>query len=181
VKRFLLPLAAAALVLAGVASASGPSRVPAPVASTARIFTVADLERQTLLAINAVRRDHGLLPLRLSPGLAAAARDHSLSMAEHGFFGHAAYDGSAFSRRITPVYRPVSGRRWEAGENLAWASPGLSAGMVIELWMASAEHRTNLLTSAWRDIGIGAVHALAAPGVYQGLAVTIVTADFGAR
>jgi uncharacterized protein YkwD len=49
------------------------------------------------------------------------------------------------------------------------------------LWMNSPPHRANLLAPIWREIGLGAVHSDAAPGVYQGLAATIVTADFGAR
>ncbi len=180
-KRTLPALALAALVSAGVAVGAGPSPVPAPVADTAGMSTVTGLERQTLLAINAVRRGNGLVPLRFNQQLAAAARGHSVSMAERGFFGHAGYDGSAFWRRIKPVYQPVPGRSWEAGENMVWASPALSAQQVIEIWMKSPEHRKNLLTPAWRDVGVGGVHALAAPGVYQGLDVTIVTADFGVR
>jgi uncharacterized protein YkwD len=176
----LPPLVVAALALAGIASA-GPNPVSAPVADTAGISAVTGLEQQTLLAINAVRRDNGLVPLRLNRGLAAAARGHSLSMAEHGFFQHASYDGSAFWRRIKPVYPPAPGRYWGAGENMVWASPDLSAQIVIDMWMKSPEHRKNLLTPAWREVGVGGIHALAAPGVYQGLDVTIVTADFGVR
>jgi hypothetical protein len=33
----------------------------------------------------------------------------------------------------------------------------------------------------WREIGVSAVHENAAPGVYKGLDVTIVTTDFGVR
>jgi hypothetical protein len=33
----------------------------------------------------------------------------------------------------------------------------------------------------WREIGVSAVHAASAPGVYHGLPVTIITTDFGAR
>ncbi len=42
-------------------------------------------------------------------------------------------------------------------------------------------HRQNILAPEWREIGIGAVHFAAAKGAYGGHAVTIVTADFGAR
>ena len=47
--------------------------------------------------------------------------------------------------------------------------------------MASPEHRANILTARWREIGVSAVHVAAAPGVYHGLDVTIVTTDFGVR
>jgi hypothetical protein len=38
-----------------------------------------------------------------------------------------------------------------------------------------------MLDPQWREIGVSAVHSLRAPGVYHGLAVTIVTTDFGVR
>ena len=37
------------------------------------------------------------------------------------------------------------------------------------------------LTPAWREVGLGGVHMVDAPGVYAGLDVTILTADFGVR
>jgi uncharacterized protein YkwD len=47
--------------------------------------------------------------------------------------------------------------------------------------MKSPEHRTNLLCSKWRDVGVSAVHSSSAPGVFGGKAITIVTVDFGVR
>ena len=57
----------------------------------------------------------------------------------------------------------------------------LTPGRAIALWMASPEHRANLLSYQWHEIGVAAVHENDAPGVYHGLPVTIVTTDFGAR
>ena len=102
-------------------------------------------------------------------------------MAEKGFFRHTSADGSAFWKRLIPVYRQQRGRPWGTGENLMWRSPELTAEQAVDLWLKSPPHRKNLLTPSWRDIGIGAVHAFAAPGVYEGLEVTILTADFGVR
>ncbi len=181
--RFATVLAAAALALAGTAAAGGTDPQPAAAAGPAseRVTDVAELEHQVFVAINAVRAKRGLTLLRLNRRLGDAARGHSRSMAERGFFRHAGHDGSAFWRRIKPVYPPQRGRYWGAGENLVWASPGLSAEQALEMWMKSPPHRKNILTPSWREIGIGGVHAAAAPGVYQGLDVTIVTADFGVR
>ena len=64
---------------------------------------------------------------------------------------------------------------------MVWSSAELTADQVIEMWLASPPRRKNLLTPAWREVGLGAVHAPAAPGVYEGLDVTILTADFGVR
>jgi uncharacterized protein YkwD len=138
------------------------------------------LEPQVLVAINNLRRAHGLQPLRLSRALSIAAGQHSLSMAEHGFFEHTSLDGSPFSKRVAAAYPKNRSRVWSVGENIVWASPGMSARRALELWLASPPHRENLLSSTWHEIGLGAVHAVAG-GVYDGRSVTILTADFGVR
>ena len=51
----------------------------------------------------------------------------------------------------------------------------------MQLWLNSPEHKANLLTARWREIGVSAVHVTAAPGAFHGLDVTIVTTDFGVR
>jgi uncharacterized protein YkwD len=143
--------------------------------------TAAALEQQVLIQLNVLRRENGLAPLRRSSPLAAAARQHSQEMARYGFFGHRSADGSSFSRRISRFY-PIGRRHhWAAGENILWSSPDLDAATVLQMWLASPEHRKNLLSARWRDFGLGAVHAASAPGFYAGRTVTIVTADFGVR
>jgi uncharacterized protein YkwD len=177
--RTLAALTFAALALTG--TAAGGVRTPSVASASHGIEAAAGLEQQTLAAINAVRHEQGLAPLRLNGQLAAAAREHSRLMAEHGFFDHASYNGSTFWRRIAGVYAPVKGHAWGAGENMVWSSPGLSAQAAVELWLKSPAHRKNLLAPGWREVGLGGVHAQAAPGVYQGRDVTILTADFGVR
>jgi uncharacterized protein YkwD len=49
------------------------------------------------------------------------------------------------------------------------------------MWLASPEHRANLMNPRWREIGVAAVHEAVAPGAFKGLDVTIVTTDFGVR
>jgi uncharacterized protein YkwD len=179
----------AALVAAGAASGRGPAgisslpgaRAPQAVKASGAVTRVPALEEQVLAAINNVRRDHGLGPLRLNRSLIATASQHSMSMAEQGYFDHASLAGAPFWKRIQAKYPPRAGRVWSVGENMVWASPDLSAQRAVELWMASPPHAKNLLSRVWREVGLGAVHSVAAPGVYQNSAVTILTADFGAR
>jgi uncharacterized protein YkwD len=178
-RRIVLLLAVAAVV-AGTANASLEAH-RAPVASSYRIAAVPALQTRMLSAINDLRRTNGLTELRLSQALSLTALGHSRSMAQHGFFSHSSANGSPFWARIKPKYGPLPGSFWSVGENLVWASPDISADQAIQLWLNSPPHRKNLLTPAWREIGLGAVHALGAPGVYKGLDVTIVTADFGVR
>jgi uncharacterized protein YkwD len=146
-----------------------------------RVTDLPRLEARLLAQINTLRRSHGLVQLRASTPLAGAAREQSLSMAEHGFFAHESFGGSPFWKRVATRYRKPADGWWSVGENLVWRSPGLSAGGALELWLESPPHRQNLLRPEWREIGIAAVHASAAPGVFEGLDVTILTADFGVR
>jgi uncharacterized protein YkwD len=131
--------------------------------------------------MNALRRQHNLVPLRHSAGLAAAAREHSNDMARRGYFRHNSPAGLSFSRRIARFYPIGSHRYWSAGENLLWSSGELNATAALTLWLDSPKHRNVMLTARWREVGVSAVHVGSAAGVYGGRDVTIVTVDFGVR
>jgi uncharacterized protein YkwD len=146
-----------------------------------RVTDVPGLKAQLLTEINNLRREQGLTPLKASVALAAAAREQSVSMARHGFFAHSSYNGSPFWKRVATRYRRPAAGSWSVGENLVWRSPKLSARAALTLWLQSPPHRQNLLNPVWREVGIAAVHASSAPGVYAGHDVTILTADFGVR
>jgi uncharacterized protein YkwD len=143
--------------------------------------TLSALEQDVLTDINALRKQHGLAPLRVSTRLSTAARQHSLEMAARGYFSHNSANGSSFDRRISRYYPIGRTRYWSVGENLLWSSPDVDAGGALDMWWNSPEHRKNMLTARWREIGLSAVHVTAAPGTYGGREVTIVTTDFGVR
>ena len=139
------------------------------------------LESGVLVDINAFRRAHHLQPLRVNLRLNAAAREHTLQMAHDGYFAHDSADGSAFWKRIQQFYASGPWGYWSVGENLLWSAPDVSPTKALQMWLHSPEHRANLMNPHWREIGIAAVHEDAAPGVYKGMDVTIVTTDFGVR
>jgi uncharacterized protein YkwD len=170
-------LAALAVAVCGVAVAgAGAATQPA------RTFTAADaLETQVLVELNTIRRRHGLVPLRLSSPLSAAADAHSRAMGTYGFFAHESRDGTVFWERVKRFYVPGGYDSWSVGENLLWSSGQLSAPRALQLWMSSPGHRKNILTSRWREIGLSALRVRAAPGVFGGHDVVIVTTDFGTR
>ena len=155
------------------------SRVSA--SPTRKIAAVNQLESGVLGEINALRRSHGLVPLKLNNRLTAAADFHSKEMAVKGVFSHNSPDGSAFWKRVQRFYGAANYRYWSVGENLVWASPEMDAKYALELWLGSPEHKKNLLTARWREVGLSAVHVTAAPGDFSGLDVTILTANFGVR
>jgi uncharacterized protein YkwD len=164
-----------ALLAATVAATS------APAAPTRPGVALSSLEQGVLTDINAFRAANHLPALTLSASLTAAARSHSLQMESDGYFAHSSFDGTAFWKRIQVFYPSSHFGYWSVGENLLWSSPGVDAQKALTMWEASPEHRKNMLDPNWREIGVSAVHAPQAPGVYQGLAVTIVTTDFGVR
>jgi uncharacterized protein YkwD len=170
----LLLLALSAVLLWAVAS-------PAGATSQAHAVQMRSLEAGVLADLNEFRRENGLPPLRLSPALSRAARQHSMEMAVRGYFSHNSANGSTFDKRIARFYPMGCHRYWSVGENLLWAAPSVSARRALAMWIASPEHLRNLLSPRWREIGVSAVHVGGAPGVFQGQSVTIVTNDFGVR
>jgi len=139
------------------------------------------MNHQVLAAVNRFRVAHGLVALRESAGLDRSARQHSLEMGRLGYFDHSSADGTVFWRRIQHYYPARGHSYWSVGENLAWRAPSLSAAGAMQLWIGSPPHLKNLLSRQWRQIGISAVSAGQAPGVYGGQHAIIVTTDFGVR
>lgn len=167
-----------AVLVALTVGSAGATAAGAP----ARAISAANmLEGDVLVALNAVRREHGLVPLRLAPSLGAAAEFHSRTMGQHGFFGHESRDGSEFWKRVKRFYGANGYGNWSVGENLLWASPTLDAAEAVKLWMASSGHRKNILTARWREVGLSAVEVTSAPGVFGNRDVTIITTEFGVR
>jgi uncharacterized protein YkwD len=119
--------------------------------------------------MNAARAAHGLAPLHADPRLERAARNHSRRMLRTGTFYH-----GKFIERI----RAVGVRAPRIGENLAWASGGVSlARSIVRMWLASPPHRANLLHPGYRLVGIGSPI-----GPFAGYpSVHMVTADFAGR
>jgi uncharacterized protein YkwD len=171
----------AARVLVGVLAAAALVAPAAMAAPQRAHVALSPLESGVLVDINTFRRAHNLEPLRLNAKLSAAAREHTQEMAQDGYFAHESVDGGAFWKRIQAFYASGPWGYWSVGENLLWSSPDVTPQGALQMWLKSPEHRANLMNPRWREIGVAALHEAAAPGVYKGLDVTIVTTDFGVR
>jgi uncharacterized protein YkwD len=183
VQPVIASLTAAAIAFAPSNHAANPrpAAQKVPSSSNAALVRLSAIESQLLAQVNTLRVRHGLRRLRISRGLTAAASQHSASMAQKGYFAHESADGSSFFKRIAYYYPYRGYGRWSAGENILYSTPDIDSSAALRLWMNSPEHRANLLSRSWREIGLGAFHSSSAPGVYNGDAVTVVTADFGVR
>jgi uncharacterized protein YkwD len=118
------------------------------------------------------RRQAGLAPLRSPLRLTRAARAKNADVARCGF-SHTAC-GHAFEYRINQA-----GYRWtRVGENLGFGSGSLGRPYaVFSSWMRSPEHRANILSPAFRDLGI-AVRL----GSFSGHSnASVWVAEFGSR
>jgi uncharacterized protein YkwD len=171
--RLAAPLVAAAALVAAVQ--------PAAAAPQTAAQADAQLAVQILGSLNAVRAQHGLRPVVTSPALTAAASQHSLEMASAGYFAHESQDGTPFWKRVQRYYGSAHRSYWSTGENLLFSAPDVDATQAMQMWMASPEHRDNILTARWRQIGISVVHVDSSGSVFGGGPVTIVTTDFGVR
>jgi uncharacterized protein YkwD len=164
------------LATAGVLAPSG-----AAPAGAAQAVQTTSLDSGVLVGINRIRVDHDLAPLTMSSGLSQAAQAHSFDMVARGYFGHSSANGTPFWKRIQAYYPIGPYHSWSVGENLLWSPGTIGAGAALAEWMASPEHRANILDPGYRQVGIGVASAPHAPGTFDGDAVTVITTDFGAR
>jgi uncharacterized protein YkwD len=178
-RRQVVPGAVVLCLVLPALAISARSVAAAPV-SAQRVVNAVRLDRGILDDLNAVRASHGLRKLRLNDSLSAAASEHSLDMIENGYFDHAS-PTLPLGRRVLRYYPRGRHHVWRIGENLLWSSPSVRAGTVISMWLQSPEHAANVLAPAWRDVGISAMHATHAGGLYGGREVTVITVDFGVR
>jgi len=163
------------------AVALAPAASSRPAGGSGREAALTTLESGVLRELNAIRLGHGLVPLKVNYRLNDAAAQHSREMTAKGYFKHESFDGSAFWKRVQRYYAQGGRPYWSVGENLLWSSPDVDPKRALELWMQSPEHRANILTPRWREIGISALHVQSAPGAFDGLDVTVITTDFGVR
>jgi uncharacterized protein YkwD len=132
----------------------------------------------TLCLINKQRAAHGLASVHTKPSLRQAATQFSQEMVAENFFSHISPSGSAPVDRLTAVGYIRPGHGFSIGENIAAASGAeATPDAIVAMWMASPEHRANILGAAYRDTGIGVVAALPA-SVGTGPGATY-TQDFG--
>lgn len=165
-------LAALAVLLAGASATAAPQVELRPVNS---------LERPIEQRIDALRRAASLPGVRHSQGLTEAAERHAATLARSGTFTHRAPGEKPFSLRLRASYPLGRSTHWATGENIFWAVSHASPDQVVAAWLKSPPHRANIYDPLWRDIGVAAVRAPRAPGVYGGRDVTIVVLELGLR
>ncbi len=102
---------------------------------------------------NQERARQGLAPLTLDAALCSSAQAHSEDMATHNFFDHTGSDGSDVGQRIA---RAGYGALYAYGENIAAGQT--SPEEVVDAWMNSESHRSNIVSPYYHDIGVADVY-----------------------
>ena len=135
-RRVLLLILPVALLALGACGAAPPPQEP----------WVAEM----LGAVNARRAAAGVAPLQLCGTLQSAAQGHSEFQASVSRMSHTGWGGTSMSQRADR-----SGYvGWNAlAENVAAGAPDVRS--VIDGWMNSAGHRTNLLSATYVHVGFG--------------------------
>jgi uncharacterized protein YkwD len=148
--KLLLAVLAALVLVAPTTALAGPTRS----------------EASLLREMNRVRAHYGLGRLHLDTHLRSAARAHSKEMIGANVFEHGAF-GARMHRFNVP------GRI--AGENLAWGTGARGTALgIVRAWLASPEHRANLLRPSFTRVGVSDLL-----GSFQGFhGAHVVTADF---
>ncbi len=113
-----------------------------------KLKAIADISVKELVDLtNAKRIEYGLSPLSNNIELNAAAANKTEDMFDKNYWAHNSPDG------ITP---------WvfikEAGYNYVYAGENLARGFsnsedVVNAWMASPDHRANVLSANFKDVG----------------------------
>ena len=116
------------------------------------------MEDQVIKLVNQERAKRGLQTLTKNWQLARVARYKSQDMVNHNYFSHTSPTyGSPFT-----MMQNFGIKFTAAGENIAYGQP--TAQAVMTAWMNSPGHRSNILSPAYNQIGVGV--AKTSSGVY---------------
>jgi uncharacterized protein YkwD len=124
--------------------------MPSPLPPTVVAGENAPFANRVVELINAARRQEGLEPLSVTVSLTNAAQSRARTMAEAGVLSHTAPDGSTVAGRVQAA---GYGGWTDLGEVIA-AGPA-SPEEVVECWLASPDHRADLLNPTFRELGVG--------------------------
>lgn len=176
-----MSLLACAIPLLAALAIAVPTSHAADCAGADRLPTVATMEaarEATLCLLNVERASRSLQPFTRQAQLEDAATSYSQSMIVDRFFAHVTPLGQVLHDRLAPYIRAALG--WKVAENLGWGENvrATPRGMV-DAWMHSDAHRTNMLNARYDEVGIGIVNGTPS-GISPARSATY-TVEFGTR
>lgn len=139
-------LAGPALALPAAAAASPCRGAHRPVASQGS----AKAEAAVRCLVNRHRARAGLRPLRYDRRARITAERHTRDMVRRQYFAHTSPGGSTVADRA----RRTGMRTKRIGENIAVGHR--TPASVVHRWMRSSDHRANILSGGFTELGVGA-------------------------
>jgi uncharacterized protein YkwD len=130
--------------------------------------------------INRRRSNHGLAALKRHNKLQQAAQRHTERMEGGNCLAHQCYGEASLEGRLADVGYLTGGlSSWTFAENVGWGLKRRgSPRAIVNGWMKSASHRANILSGAFRDIGVGFADGTPSDAHGNG---GVYTVDFGVR
>ena len=110
------------------------------------------LEAELHRAIQGIRAERELVPLARRPELDRVARAHSTDMARRGYLAHETPEGADPVDRLAQA--GLAGFTL-AAENIARSDQADPVRAIAQGWLASPDHRRNLVTPPFNATGIG--------------------------
>ena len=112
-------------------------------------FVLNETEKEIWEIVNKERAKYGIAPLKLATDLSFVARTKSQDMNDRDYFDH-----------ISPTYGDPFEMMTDFGLNYSAAGENIAAGYVdaadvMEGWMNSPGHRSNILNPDFKEIGVG--------------------------
>ena len=140
-----------------------------------RRSTIKRVRKGIVCLVNQQRAAAGVAKVRTNLRLQKAATAHVKDMRARLYFAHEGPGGPDLVSRLRKAkFWPAT-----AGENLAAGTGSLATARgIVDAWMHSAGHRTNMLDKRFRWVGIGIGHTFPDPPTAPG---GTVAAEFGVR
>ena len=170
-----------ALAAPGQAGADSPPSCP-DASLTATPSTLGRVDAAVFCLIDVQRTERGLRALNLSSQLDESSGFQSSDMVTHHYFAHD-YPGrpTLLSRVLWTGYFADATHGLYA-ENLGYGPQDTTtAQVIVDAWMSSPDHRSNILDSRLHDIGLGAALAPPDAAFYPDNPAVVFTTDFGMR
>jgi uncharacterized protein YkwD len=150
-----------------------------PIEETDDMTQASTLERLMVDLINEERAAVGVAPLSIDDDLNTSSEMHSQWMLENDVFSHTGEGGSTATERIRDAGYELEGS-WATGENIGWQSERGDEGLeddvraIHESLMNSPDHRDNILSADYDEVGIGIEQGdfNAATGTFDAVMVT---------
>lgn len=153
-RRVLATLAAsllAGLALPAIAAAACPNENATPL-----VAGEAAARDSMYCLVNAARRRAGRRQLTVNRALATEAGKYASRMVDERFFAHVDPQGNGLLYRTRQSGYLNGYRLWALGENIGWgAGPLGSPKAMMAALMASRPHRRNILSTNYRNMGVG--------------------------